>query len=83
MNRDEFNKFLSDRYKKEIDWYDKQSNKNHGYYRVFQWAAITLSALTPIFILIGMDWGRWAAVGTGILVAVSTTALKTFKYQEN
>lgn len=83
MNKEEFEKFLKDRYRKETDWYDRESIKNHKYYRFFQWSAIALSAMTPILILIGIDWVRWIAVGTGALVAISTAALKTFKYQEN
>jgi len=83
MNKDEFERFLKDRYIKESDWYDRESIKNHGRYRFFQWAAIILSSLTPVLILIGIDWIRWVAVGTGVLVAISTAALKTFKYQEN
>jgi len=83
MNKEDFEKFISDRYKKEIAWYDGQANWNHRAYRLFQWSAVCLSALTPFLILIGQEWSKWLAVSVAVLVAISTTALKTFKYQEN
>ena len=83
MNKEEFDKYLKTRYKDQIAWYDKKAIWSHKAYRSFQWTAIILSALTPILIIVGEGWIRWLAVGIAALVAISTTALKTFKYQEN
>lgn len=52
-------------------------------YQIFQWAAIILSAFTPVLIVLGDGLVRWSAVAIAVLVAISTAALKTFKYQEN
>lgn len=86
MKKEEFDKYLKTRYHDQIAWYDKKAIWNHNAYRAFQWAAIIMSALTPLLIVIGIlvdVLSIWIAVGVAVLVAISTTALKTFKYQEN
>jgi len=83
MNKEEFDKFLTDRYNKEVSWYDRRAKRNQLLYTIFQWAAICLSALTPFLIVIGEVWSKWLAVAVAVLVAISTAALKAFKYQEN
>ena len=83
MDKNQFNDYLESRYKKQIEWYDRKSIRNHKAYQVFQWAAIILSAITPILIVASDGWVRWFAVAIAIFVAISTAALKTFKYQEN
>jgi len=83
MKKEDFDKYVKGRYADQIMWYDKRAQWNHRAYQVFQWCAIVLSALTPILIIIGEGLTRWIAVGIAALVAISTAALKTFKYQEN
>lgn len=83
MDKDQFNKYLGSRYKKEIDWYDKKAMWNQRAYQVFQWVAIILSASTPVLIVVGNGPVKWFAVTIAAVVAISTAALKTFKYQEN
>lgn len=83
MDKNKFNGYLESRYRKETDWYDKKAIVNHRMYQIFQWTAIILSAFTPVLIVIGDGLVRWSAVAIAMLVAISTAALKTFKYQEN
>lgn len=83
MNKDQFTNYVESRYKKEIEWYDHKAKCNHRTYQSFQWIAIILSASTPVLIAIGEGIVRWVAVVIAALVAISTAALKTFKYQEN
>jgi len=83
LDKDQFNRYLESRYRKETDWYDKKAIWNHRIYQIFQWTAIILSAFTPILILISDGIVRWFAVAIAVLVAIATAALKTFKYQEN
>lgn len=83
MNKEEFEKFLKGRYQDQTAWYDKKAIRNHYLYRVFQWPAIILSVLTPVLIVLGEGWVRWLTVGIAVGVAISTNALKVFKYQEN
>lgn len=83
MDKDQFNSYLESRYRKETDWYDKKAIWHHKIYQIFQWTAIILSVFTPVLILVGDGLVRWFAVAIAVLVAISTAALKTFKYQEN
>jgi len=83
LDKDQFNSYLESRYRKETDWYDEKAIWHHKIYQIFQWTAIILSAVTPVLILVGDGLVRWFAVAIAVLVAISTAALKTFKYQEN
>lgn len=83
MKIEDFKKYLKERYQNQIDWYDKKAVWNHKVYQVLQWSAIILSVATPILIIIYDGWTRWVAAGIAFLVAIVTSSLKTFKYQEN
>ena len=95
MNKEDFQKYLKDRYEEQISWYDKKSIWNQKMYRRFQWVVIVLSAITPVLVAIvainpeayETSWlltkTSWLAVGISALVAIGITSLKTFKYQEN
>jgi len=78
-----FDKYLEERYYPQIDWYDKKANLNQNIYRIIQWIVIILAAVTPILVVIGGTWERWIAVIISALVAIGTSTLKAFKYQEN
>jgi len=83
MDKEKFDDYLKSRYLKETDWYDKKAIWNHRAYEILQWATIILSASTAVLVVIGNGSLKWIAVGIAVLVAISTSALKTFKYQEN
>ena len=95
MNKEDFQKYVKERYEGQISWYDKKSIGNQKMYKRFQWVVIMLSAITPVLVAIvainpeanETSWlltkTSWLAVGISALVAIGTTALKTFKYQEN
>lgn len=84
MDDKEFEKYLKERYEKQIEWYDKKAVKNQKAYKIFQWGVIVLSAITPVLVAIGSTlFERYVAVIVSFLVAAGTTLLKTFKYQEN
>jgi len=83
MDKNQFDDYLETRYRKEMGWYDKRAIRNQRVYQVFQWTAIILSVFTPILIIVSDGWVKWFAVSIAVLVAISTAALKTFKYQEN
>lgn len=83
MDKAEFKNYVNTRYEEQIAWYDRRAVLYHNVYIVVQWKLIILSALTPIIIILGEGWTKWLAVGVAVLVAISTAALKIFKYQEN
>lgn len=84
MDKETFTQYLENRYQKQMEYYSKTSAKNQDKYKNFQWVLIVLSALTPV--LAALD-GKWfslqiAVVITSAIVAILTTGLKTFQYQE-
>jgi len=83
METEDFQKYLKERYEDQINWYDKKSMWNQKLYRHFQWSVIILAAITPVLVAIAPVATRWPAVIVAALVAIGTSILKTFKYQEN
>ena len=87
MEKDDFAKYLKERYHDQVDWYDRKSIANQKFYRRFQWTLIVLASLTPILIgiekWVDNDIMLWLPLITSFIVAIATAALKTFKYQEN
>ena len=83
METEDFQKYLKERYEDQVNWYDKKSASNQKLYRNLQGSVIILAAITPVLVAIAPDTNRWPAVIIAALVAIGTTVLKTFKYQEN
>jgi len=87
MDKEKFDKYLKDRYYDQMNWYDRKAMSNQKCYRFYQWALIVLSAVTPV--LVAVDKGDiWPCLWlitlvSSALVAIMTSALKVFKYQEN
>lgn len=79
----EFEKYLEERYHPQIKWYDIKAISNQNTYKIIQWLVIILAAVTPVLVAVGETWERWVAVVISALVAIGTSVLKTFKYQEN
>ncbi len=87
MDKNEFKKYLKERYNDQIDWYNKKSIRNHKIYSTFQLTLIILSSLTPILILITLGFPdyyylQWIPIIISIIVAILASALKTFKFEE-
>ena len=83
MKESDFNNYLKDRYKDQINWYSNSAAKNKRFYTFFQWGVIVLSASLPVLIASVPEPWQWAAVILSILLAIGTAGLKTFKFQEN
>jgi len=83
METEDFQNYLKERYEPQINWYDKKSIWNQKLYRRFQLSVIILAAITPVLVAIAPEVTRWPAVFIAALVAIGTSILKTFKYQEN
>ncbi|WP_394772131.1 DUF4231 domain-containing protein [Mucilaginibacter sp.] len=93
MDQITFDKYVEDRYIKQMDYYQQASAKNQKKYKQFQWVLIILSALTPVIAALnGVKSGAiniYPLINVNILVvtvssivAILTTGLKTFNYQE-
>lgn len=93
MDKANFDKYLEERYLKQMKYYSEASGKNQKKYKQFQWILIILSALTPV--LAALNGIRFDSVATApvinlnilvvivsAIVAILTSGIKTFNYQE-
>lgn len=83
MESSRFDEYLEKRYRKEIDWYDKRSSENKFRFVLFQWSVIILSAVIPVLTVSLSDGYKWLTASLGVLLAIGTAGLKSFKYHEN
>lgn len=83
MEASDFEKYLEERYQDQVRWYGRKSSLNKCYYHCCQWVAIVISASVPVLVVSMPDPYKWITAGLSIVLAVATTALKTFKLQEN
>lgn len=96
MEKIAFDDYVENRYRKQMEYYSNASAKNQKKYKLFQWILIVLSALTPVLAaLSGVRWShedKTYTIGSNLIqillvvvssiVAILTTGLKTFQYQE-
>ncbi|HWB63550.1 MAG TPA: DUF4231 domain-containing protein [Chitinophagales bacterium] len=84
MNAEEFKDYVDNRYTKQMDYYSKASAKNQQMYKRFQWTLIILSALTPVLAGVGDKCTilHYVVIIISAVVAILTTGLKTFQFQE-
>ena len=96
MDKVSFDDYLENRYKKQMEYYSKNSAKYQKRYKKFQWTLIILSALTPVLAALNgttiITNGQDTAIHSQVIqvsllivssiVAILTTGLKTFQYQE-
>jgi Protein of unknown function (DUF4231) len=82
MKQDEFEKYKKERYEDQVDWYDRKSQKFKKLYLFFQAPVIILALIVPVVVVLEGSSTKWIAVVISALVAIGTSLLKTFKYQE-
>lgn len=92
MDQVTFETYVKERYEKQMDYYRKASEKNQKRYRQFQWILIVLSAITPVIAALSSfnnghdatsdEYLNFIVVIISSTVAILTTGLKTFNYQE-
>jgi len=83
MDSETFKEYLEKRYYDQLNYYEKSSGRNQKKYKNFQWVLIILSALTPILAALNEDFKlQFLVVIVSAIVAILTTGLKTFQYQE-
>ena len=78
-----FSHFIEDRYEKEPDWYDQKAVHNKRIHGLPQVVVIVSSAVTPALILMDESNLRMLAVFTSVIIAISTSAIKTSRFHEN
>ncbi|GGH17995.1 DUF4231 domain-containing protein [Mucilaginibacter phyllosphaerae] len=93
MDKKLFDQYVQERYLVQMDYYSNWAAKNQHKYNKFQWILIILSALTPVFAalgsfktdILGIDIKstlNLMVIIVSVIVAILTTGLKTFNYQE-
>lgn len=84
MDSAAFNEYLEKRYYDQLNYYEKSSGLNQKKYRNFQWVLIILSALTPILAAMEVyaPYINIVVIVVSAIVAILTTGLKTFQFQE-
>jgi hypothetical protein len=96
MDKAVFDEYVENRYKKQMAYYSNASAKNQKKYKLFQWILIILSAVTPVLAAMngitlshkdqifttGSQVLQILLVIVSSVVAILTTGLKTFQYQD-
>lgn len=86
MEQPDFEKYIEERYKKEIDWYDKKSKHNQRVYKRLQVISIVLTSLSPVLVLLTyLLSDLWVAIITviiSIIITIVTSFNRTFKYYD-
>jgi hypothetical protein len=88
MTDEQFDEYLKERYRDQIDYYDAKAGWNKRMYNWFQWSVIIVSAVMPVLVVSTFEtfetkYIKWATAGLSLLLAIGTSALKAFKFQEN
>jgi hypothetical protein len=85
MDQEAFEKYLKERYERQLNFYDSKAIREKKKYTRTKWMLIILSAVTPVLISItGTNiYIQYATIVTSTLVAIITAAAETFKYHEN
>ena len=87
----DFEDYVDQRYGKQMNYYDRASLRNQIKYKFLQWILIILSATTPVLAALEGDEKifsnsdlkvRTLVIIISAIVAILTTALKTFDFQD-
>ena len=81
MKNDCFDSYLSERYENQVQWYDGRSRRHKLYYHIAQWVAIVVSASLPVLIVMVPEDMKILSIFPSVVLAITTTALKTFKFR--
>jgi len=81
MTNDRFEEYLTERYRGQINYYGSKAKWNKKAYNWFQWSVIIISAVVPVMVVYSEQ--RLVTAGLSVILAVGTSALKAFKFQEN
>ena len=83
MTDEQFDEYLKDRYQDQINYYGSKAGWNKRIYNWFQWSVIIVSSLLPVLVVSINEKYKLVAAGLSVVLAIGTSALKAFKYQEN
>jgi hypothetical protein len=83
MTDEQFDEYSKARYRDQIDYYGSKAGWNKRMYNWFQWSLIVVSSLLPLLVVSINEKYKLVAAGLSVVLAIGTSALKVFKFQEN
>ena len=83
MTDEKFEEYLNERHRGSINYYESQAGKNKGLYNAFQWGVILISAIMPVMVVSFSQDYKLVTAGLSLMLAIGTSGLKAFKFQEN
>ena len=85
MTDEQFDEYLKERYQYQINYYGAKAGWNKRMYNWLQWSVIIVSAVMPVLVVSTTEnkYIKWATAGLSLTLAIGTSALKAFKFQEN
>ncbi|HXF40769.1 MAG TPA: DUF4231 domain-containing protein [Blastocatellia bacterium] len=83
MTDEKFDEYLKERHITSIGYYETQAGRNKRMYNAFQWGVIIISAVMPVMVVSLNPEYKLATAGLSLLLAIGTSGLKAFKFQEN
>jgi hypothetical protein len=79
MKKEEFDKWIDNRYNPQVKWYDEKSNRYKNLTHAFQIPIIVLAAVTPIFAALEY---KEITIMSSALVTAGIGILKYCKFEE-
>jgi hypothetical protein len=83
MTDDEFNQYLSGRYKEMLDFYDKRAKQNKKWYCYCSVYIISMAGLLAPIMTIDLGGWRYSVAFASASIAIASGLLAFFKFQEN
>ena len=82
MDQTEPDNYLENRLEPQLTWYNKRAGQNKRTYHWLQWTTIAISASVPALIAWAPDNLKPLTIALSVALAITTAALKTFRFQE-
>ena len=82
MDKAKFDSYMERRLEVQLDWYNKKASLNKRIYHWLQWTAIAIAPVVPAMIVWIPDSIKLLTVALSIALAIVTSSLKTFRFQE-
>lgn len=87
MDKNLFEKYVVERYQKQLEWYERRALRNKHWYEGFQVALVLFSSLTPVLIAIDFCasgvFSKWFPIITSVITALIGATLQVFNFHEH
>jgi hypothetical protein len=83
MNKENFEKYLEERYRAQIKWYTENSSINKKRFQFLVAITTTFSVFVPVLLVTEDTFLKFLAIGFSAVVAICATFTRSFNFQEN